>query len=466
MLHRLRQTIQQHDLIRGGAPVLAAVSGGADSLALLHLLHELGVPLICAHFDHQLRPGSEQEADLVRGAARSLGVGFVPGAGDVAAYRRAHGLSPEEAARHLRYRFLFETARRHGAQAVAAGHTADDQAETVLLHLLRGAGLAGLKGMSPRTILPAFDAQMPLIRPLLAIWRAETEAFCRERGLQPVDDPSNRDTTLFRNRLRHAVIPLLERHSPRLRANLLKTARTLAADETVLQGVTEAAWGTVLREAGDGFVGLGRRAFLAQPEGVQARLVRRAAAQLLPDLRDLDFAAVQRALDLARGGRAFGECDLAGGLKLFAEGDALWLAKSPAALPLHLPQVSPGSELTLECPGRLALANGWRLSLEESNMPEEDHDPFRARVDLDKLPPPVKVRSRRPGDRFRPLGMAGSLKLSDFLINEKVPARARAGLPLVVCGDGVVWVAGVRVGERFRVTGETRRAGVLSVRRG
>ena len=203
-------------------PVLAGVSGGPDSLCLLDILHTAGYRVIVAHFNHQLRPEADQEADSVSARARSLGLPFASACADVRAYAGAHRLSLEEAARMLRYQFLFASARKYEAQAVAVGHTADDQVETVLMHFLRGAGLAGLKGMEYRTLLPVFDQQIPLVRPLLSLWRADTEAYCREHALQPHYDVSNTDQAFFRNRLRHALLPELEKYNPRVKESVCR----------------------------------------------------------------------------------------------------------------------------------------------------------------------------------------------------------------------------------------------------
>jgi tRNA(Ile)-lysidine synthase len=166
-------------------PVLAGISGGPDSLCLLDVLRAAGYPVIVAHFNHKLRPEADRESASVSGRARTLGLPFVTDSADVRAYAEANSLSLEEAARTLRYRFLFAAARERGAQAVAVGHTADDQVETVLMHFLRGAGLAGLKGMETLTLLPVFDPQIPLVRPLLTLRRADTEDWCRAHGLAP-----------------------------------------------------------------------------------------------------------------------------------------------------------------------------------------------------------------------------------------------------------------------------------------
>jgi len=207
------------------SPIIVGVSGGADSLCLLGTLHEAGYSLIVAHFDHQLRPDSAEGAKFVQQIAEKYNLHFVSASDDVAAYAKAEKQTTEEAARNLRYRFLFAQARKYNAQAVAVGHTADDQVETVLMHFLRGAGLSGLKGIQPRTILPAFDLEIPLVRPILDFWRDDTVAYCVAHNLTPHEDPSNASDDFFRNRLRHNLIPELEKYNPRFRETLQRTSR-------------------------------------------------------------------------------------------------------------------------------------------------------------------------------------------------------------------------------------------------
>jgi len=276
-------------------PVLVGVSGGPDSLCLMDILRRAGYPLIVAHFNHRLRPEAEQEADAVAGLARTLGLKFVTDSADVRAHALSQGLSLEEAARMLRYRFLFASAREHAAQAVAVGHTADDQVETVLMHFLRGAGLAGLKGMETRSLLPLFDPQIPLIRPLLGMWRGETEAYCRENDLQPHQDASNADQVYFRNRLRHTLIPELEKYNPRLKESLLRSAQALQGDYVALQEILDADWNKVFADQGKGWIAFQRPALVRLSTGIQRNLIRRAGEILRPASRDIGYQALDRA---------------------------------------------------------------------------------------------------------------------------------------------------------------------------
>lgn len=469
MLEDVLRTVCQLDPTR---PVLAGISGGPDSLCLLDVLHTAGYRVIVAHFNHQLRPEADREAAAVAGQARTLNLPFVTEAGDVRQFARAKGLSIEEAARTLRYRFLFAAARREGAQAVAVGHTADDQVETVLMHFLRGAGLAGLKGMEYRSLLPVFDDEIPLVRPLLSLWRADTEQYCRTRGLEPHFDASNADETYFRNRLRHTLIPELQKYNPRFKEALARTARALQGDYAVLQADVAAMWEDAVTATGDGWVAFDQSLLAACDPGLRNGLLRRAGETLRPESRDIGFEALERAEAFVRepGGRMV---DFINGLYLFAESGKVYLAAYEADLPFaQWPQVRNQSSVVSQqlsvSSGQLELENNWTLTIE---MNDTIHhllitDNWTAWLDADLAAGRFTVRGRRRGDRFQPLGMEqGSVKLSDFFINVKLPRRARDRWPLVCAGDEIVWIPGYRIAHRFRVTDQTRRVLKLALQK-
>ena len=209
MLTRILQSATQNCGLRAGHVVLVGVSGGPDSLCLLDALYRLGFQSIAAYFNHRLRPEAEAEQDEVKRFATGLKIPFVGGSGDVARLASDQGKTIEEAAREMRYAFLFESARAYCVDAVAVGHNADDQVETVLMHLLRGSGLAGLRGMDYRT-LTQWDDRIPLVRPLLGLWRDEIMGYCAETGLQPLLDSSNLERAYLRNRIRLDLVPALE----------------------------------------------------------------------------------------------------------------------------------------------------------------------------------------------------------------------------------------------------------------
>lgn len=378
----------------------------------------------------------------------------------------------EGAAREARYAFLFAQASRMQAQAVAVGHTADDQVETVLMHLLRGAGLAGLGGMAVRALPNAWSEAIPLVRPLLAIWREEVLAYCRECRLDPLFDRTNLDTTIFRNRLRHELIPDLETYNPAIRQVIWRSARVLEGDNAVLEGIVQTAWEACAFEHGPDYVGLDLRTLQKQAVGVQRHLLRRAIAELKPTLRDVDFESIARALAFMREPSTSGQIDLIAGLRFLIEDGKLWVAAWEADLPSGgWPQMPEGAKLDLPVPGSIDFPGGWQLKASTVEAKPQlleqvkaNADPYQAWVDGDRLEIPLTVRGRRPGDRFQPLGMeAHSLKLSDLMINLKLPQRARPLWPLVCSGSQIVWLPGYRLAHPFRLRLDSREAVHLSL---
>ena len=453
-------------------PLVVGVSGGPDSLCLLDILHQMGYSLVVAHFDHQLRPDSGLDAARVGSLAQNLGLPFVLGSLDVAAFARERRLSIEEAARIARYRFLYAAARQHSAQAVAVAHTADDQVETVLMHLLRGAGLSGLKGMAYRSETPGWDPDgdlagvgpVPLVRPLLGIWRTEILKYCQEHHLEPMHDPSNADVAFFRNRLRHELIPYLGQYNPRIKEALWRTAQVLAADQAVLEEVTHQAWLRCVSGQGAGYVMLSLGELRGLSLGLQRGVLRQAITCLRPHLRDIDFAAVERAVDCAAQPPHTGQVDLTGGLSLYFEYERLFVMEAGALLTDDdWPQMAGGEARSLAIPGELSLDNGWAIACEPvhfagwNGLSALKSSPYHAWLDAATLSQPLTVRVVRPGERFAPLGMGGhSMKLSDFFINQGLPRRARSNWPLVCSADQVAWVPGYRPAHPFRVQETTR----------
>jgi len=394
---------------------------------------------------------------------------------DVRHYAEKQSISIEEAARTLRYRFLFAAARKHAAQAVAVGHTADDQVETVLMHFLRGAGLPGLKGMEYRTFLPVFDPQIPIVRPLLSLWRSETESYCRTHKLEPHFDASNTDQVYFRNRLRHALIPELEKYNPRFKESVLRTTQALQSDYTALLEVLEEAWKNTLVETGVGWVAFDQPGLAKLSAGLRRNLIRRAAESLRPESRDFGFDVLERAAAFAESSTST-QIDFINGLYLFSEKGKIYLAAYEAVLPfLQWPQVGEQSAISLQLSLNreqiLELGNGWSLSVTEQPLEGDswmlNDDNWSAWLDADRLPAGnLVIRPRRPRDVFSPLGMPGqTIKVQDFYINVKIPRRARLQWPLVCAGEQIVWVVGYRIANPLRITEKTKRILHLEIKR-
>jgi tRNA(Ile)-lysidine synthase len=478
MLNHIDHILQQICRIDKAKPVLAGVSGGPDSLALLDAMDRLGYRLIVAHFNHRLRAEAEVEAKAVQQEAEIRGLQFRLGEADVRSYADENMQSIEEAGRHLRYRFLFREAEASAAQAVVVAHTADDQVETVLMHLLRGAGLDGLKGMPIYSAPNPWSAEVPLVRPLLDTWREEIEEYCRERGLKPFFDLSNRDPAFFRSRIRTELIPTLETYSPSFRLLLSRTIQLLGDDHGFISERLHSTWSSCLIQEGSGFVALDRECLLAQPVAIRRRLIRLAVSRLRPGLRDIGFELVERAITYSGSAGPQQRKDLGSGLSLLLEGGTVWLAAWEAELPaVEWPQLplSDGTcqEYILEPDQKLKFSHEWELDLLE----EKDHaaayrqalhnpDPFQAWIDPGEHPGQVLVRCRKAGDRFSALGMDGrSLRLSDFMINVKMPRRARQAWPLVCLADQIAWVPGYQVGHPFRLKADSVRVYYLRLAR-
>ena len=514
LLARVRQYAQRYRLFNPGETVVVGVSGGPDSLCLLHLLRrlapELRLWLHVAHLHHGLR-GADADADaaFVAELADCWGLPCTVGRADVAALACEAGLSLEEAARQARYRFLTEVVETGGASTLAVGHNADDQAETVLMHFLRGSGAAGLRGMLPNSPLDDYrlfqavfhagigataggdvgqvanlsyeptsrtdvDAGGPpllsgprvpasprlhLVRPILTIARADIEAYCVEYRLAPRFDRSNEDTTFFRNRLRHELLPILETYNPGIRDVLAHTAEVLAGDHAVLSRAVGVAWTTLVSVEGPDEVRFSLPIWRGLPLGLQRATLREAIHRLRRSVRDINWEHVERAVWLAREGHTGQAATLAAGLELQIGYDSLRVAGEGAPWQVDLPQLS--ERLILRAPGVTELSGGWQVSAERLRRDEApddfvNADPWTAHLDAGAVGDALILRPRAPGDRFCPFGLAGhSVKLNEFMIDAKIARDARSGWPLLIGRGGIAWVCGLRLAQPAAIGPDT-----------
>lgn len=477
---RVLQTIRHRALLAPGGRVVVALSGGGDSVALVHVLRELegdGHVRIAAlaHFNHQLRGGAaDEDAAFCRTLADGLDVPFEEGTADVRAAARGLGRSVEDAARLLRYEFLDAVAERLGADAVAVGHSRDDQAETFLLRLLRGAGSQGLAAILPRA--------GRVIRPLLDVPRADLRAYAAERGLAFREDASNRDVSIPRNRVRHELIPYLEREfSPRISAGLARAASIAREEDDYLRlSAIDLARSIVLTPdgpAGDVDVDLDGAALLSLHPAMAARVARVALQGRAPGAF-IGFEVVRRFLDFAADVRPGAALSLPGQQAVHKNGRVRLRAEPPRPRPGAAADgnvFAKGFSFPLPLPGEVSLEpQGWAISAERVEAPGSADKGVGIRSDralavevaADPLRLPLTVRSRRPGDRFAPPGLGHRKKLHDYLIDRKVPRETRDSLPLVVDGaDRIVWVVGEAIGADFRVTERSRGVILLQSRR-
>lgn len=484
VLDRVRRTIRIHDLARPETRVVVALSGGSDSVALAHLVRQLDAAGVlkavgAAHFNHQLRASADRDERLCADIARSFGWPFVADRADVAAIARSEKRSVEDAARTARHAFLERTRVELGADVVALGHTRDDQAETFLLRLLRGAGSRGLAAMHPRN--------GAIVRPLLDCRRAELRAYLAGRGAGYVDDESNADVGIPRNRVRAELIPLLQdRFNPSI-VDVLADQAELARDEWSWM---EDAANQIASRASSRSPAPGELVELVEP--VQKAELDRATLMDAPlALRRL---VLWRAMTAAAGGRpiafdhvqaalALLESETAGagidapGHRLDLVGSRLVLTSSRAEA-VGRPSAKAGAakpgtnffRYPLSIPGEVRLAEAACLVSAESGPaglePPAGRDPAVAIVRSDVCRGPLAVRNRRPGDRFHPVGLGGrQKKLQDFFVDRKVARARRDAVPLVVDdADRIVWVAGYGIDADFRVTDPTQAVLILRLK--
>ncbi len=423
----------------GGVPartLVVALSGGADSVALLDALVALrerrGLRLVAAHLDHGLRPDSGEDAAFCRQLCARLEVPLRVGSADVRARARQDGGGIEEAARRERYAFLRRIRKEEEADAIVTAHNRDDQAETLLLRLLRGSGRAGLAAMRPRS--------RGIVRPLLQVSRAEVLRHLEERSLSWREDATNADRTLVRNRVRHELLPYLEsRFNPRAKEVLARTAGILADEARLLERKARSLLVRAGRRDGDALL-LSRNRLASAPRAV-ARLALRAAFAETGGLRGVRARHVERLLDLLRSRPASGRAlALPGGRVATVRFDELWVGprtepKAPFAYPLRVP-------------GRVQLPGGLAVEAEPASETPGAGERLRVAVPSDAF---LELRTRRPGDRVWRRGREVSLKR--FLMERRIPAEERGALPLLAAGPRVLWFPGTtlegRTGDRW-----------------
>jgi tRNA(Ile)-lysidine synthase len=440
------------------AKLIIAVSGGPDSLALLHLLRTIYPPeyLAVAHLNHQLRPSAADEAQFVADTAAAWHIPYYSREVNVHALAAEQKLSIEAAGRLARYQYFAELANELDAGSVAVAHHADDQAETVLMHILRGSGLAGLRGMLPVATLAGASSCL-LIRPFLHISRFDIEAYCEQHNLQPRHDESNVDTTLFRNRIRHELLPLLATYNSQIKIRLQQLATVTAADYELLDKLLQESWTAVLHAYSSHSIQLKRALWLSLPLSLRRRALRYAVQQLRPFLHDIGFLPIEQARQIIETGHTGAQSALPGDLTLIVGYEYLTLTDDARLLPADLPQLPDDALLAIPVPGQIQLPNGWMLtaSLPENrdlSQIQNNDNRWTAYMDVAESGQ-LTVRARRPGERFQPLGMKGrTVKVKEFMINRKISAHLRQRWPLVVWQDQVVWVVGHHLDERVRVT--------------
>ncbi|MDE2484092.1 MAG: tRNA lysidine(34) synthetase TilS [candidate division NC10 bacterium] len=458
LLNKAQETIDRHRMLAAGETIVLAVSGGVDSMVMLHLLLCLRTryhtSLHVAHLNHDLRgTESAEAADFVRRQCEVYQIPVTIMRADGRALRDRESGSLQAAARDLRYRFLEQVADEQGADRIALGHHRDDQAETVLMNLLRGSGVGGLGGIPP--------VRGRIIRPLIDCSREEIEKYARKEGIPYVEDSSNQSLSYSRNRIRLELLPeLAKRYNPRVVHALANAATILETEDALLDGMADKELCAVLISRSRDTLMLSIPRTVTFPSALRWRIIRRAAEELRAGHPGLTFQQTLAIDRLLMTKDAKGAIHAPGRLRVRRVGDGIVLAVGEGPVrgrivpcPLVVPGVTviPGSSFSL----RSEL-------LERRAMDELAPDAWTALLDADRTGLQLHVRGWEGGDRFVPLGMSGRKKLQDFFVDAKVPRDQRGSVPLVVSDGRIAWVVGFRVDERFKVADSTRR--VLRVR--
>jgi tRNA(Ile)-lysidine synthase len=466
MLRKVKKTIEDYAMLSRGDRVVAAVSGGPDSVALLKILtviaDEYNLSLLVAHLNHGLRgEEGEKDADFVGRLARDMGVESVSKRIDITTFR-GRGQSLEELCRDERYAFLKQAAHEYGATKIALGHHLQDQAETVLMNLFRGSGSDGLRGM-----LPVREGM--IIRPLIQVTREEIGIFLEQQGLSFMNDSSNSQDFYLRNRIRHHLMPLLkDGFNPQMEKNLARTAEIMRLDDDYMERVVAEllqGWG-IFRDAGERKICIPE--LMKLHEALRHRVIRALLIRTAKTGKDIGYRHVKAAAALAQGGQVSGSLDLPGGVTLRREYDLLTFYGKMDRHGLSAHGRS-GAETSgrhlfyygVNIPGQVDVKEaGMTITFQLMAKPDLPLLSGRERIaymDYETMHPPLAIRNAKPGDRMQLLGMKGTKKLKSLFIDEKVPRRQRHLVPILVDQKSILWIAAMRMSEKMRVTDKTRQ---------
>jgi len=439
MLARVKKTLKKYGMLTQGEKLVLGVSGGADSIALLYALNELidyGLELIVAHLNHGIREdAAKREADFVKETAKSLGLTFVYGEVDTLEYKEESGLSLEDAARTLRYKFFNQVLNKHYATKIATAHTLDDQAETVLMRLLRGSGSKGLSGIPP--------VSNSIVRPLIDTSRSEIEQYLSSKGVNWVEDPTNESMEFLRNRVRHDLLVELESYNPQIKETLSRTADILRSEDEFITREALKHFENIFSTNKSELIG-DLKHYRNIEKAIRFSLLRLAIGKLNNSLKNISSIHIISADDFLLSETASGEVELPQGT-VMAKGYDSFLVTRKSELEREF-------SYTIQSEGKWSFPEfEVELSILKTDTLDEN-DESVAYFDPKTVEFPIEVRNFKPGDRFSPLGMMSSKKLQDYFTDIKLPKFLRSRVPIFTCSGEIMWLGGIRMDERFKVT--------------
>lgn len=456
MVNKVLQTINKYHMLSPGDHVIAAVSGGADSVALLSLLcgftQRWRLRLTVAHLNHMLRgPAAQYEARFVAELAQRLGLACFIEERDVRAYQRRQSCSLQEAARVVRYEFLCELRERIGAQKVALGHTASDQAETILMWLIRGTSAAGLAGIPP-------VRNEYFIRPLINVTRAEIETYLNLQHIAFIPDSSASEQHYFRNKIRHHLIPLLEQaYNPQIVKTVNRLGVLMQQDNEMLDSMVQEMVARLVPEAENQAFILPVHHIQRHPAAFQGRIIKALIARITDRSHGIYFSHIDAVQQIINKRGPAKKVQLPGGWTVVREYDALIFTREKLLTNYfcYTFDYVPERIIIQELGKTIILSKQDFCCSDPAVLSADNRCDY---LDYDRVAVPVTVRNYQPGDRFYPLGLGGSKKLKDFFIDHKIPPRKRQTIPIILFQDKIAWVGGLRIDERFRITPATRNA--------
>ena len=470
MIKAVKETAIKHSMFNLGDAILAGVSGGADSIALVHILlklsPEFNLNLGIAHLDHGLRAAeSDRDAEFVSSFAHKMNLPFYSEKADVKKYSSQHKLSIEEAGRILRYQFLSRTAREHGFNKIALGHQKEDTAETFLINILRGSGPQGLSSIPPKRGI--------FIRPLINLNRSDIECFIRSESMEHIIDSSNMDPKFLRNRIRHYLIPFLaSEYNPEIVEILNRTAEILRDEQIWLDSLTGKLFERTRVQSDDANIRLSIPELLKMPIAAARRIIRKSVLEIKGNLNGVGFTHIDAVFELINNRKCKKELDFPGPVRIKREKDILVIIrrKNRGRIKCH-PDYFDRQLCTFEYqimgPQTLYIKEtGLSVQLSELSFAEilelkksnfQTVNPREAYMDMASIGYPLVVRSFRSGDRFSPLGLSGFQKLKKFFINNKLSSSERKNIPILECSGKIIWVAGYRIDDSVKVIPSTKR---------
>lgn len=449
-MDRVLEYMKKFNMVESGDKIVVGVSGGADSLALLHILNKIkddfSLELAVAHVHHGLRgEDADKDAKFVEGICRDWQIPFYIKKADVRKLASKWGLSEEEAGRKVRYDFFEQILKEIKGQKIALAHHRDDQAETILYNLIRGTGLKGLQGMKP-------VREGKIIRPLLQVSRQQIEAYCRENNLEYRIDLTNEENIYTRNRIRNVLIPYIqENFNPNFSENLVRMGDIIREEEEFLSHYSNQLfqkWAKAL----DGEVRIPIDFFISNPKAISRRVIRLAIEKLVESMADISFIHTEEVLNIALYSSTGSMVDLPKNLKAKKDYEAIVIFDDRKSRDI------PSFQYPIAIPGKLYIKE---LDMEIVCQQVEKPDVLRKGIwciyiDRDRIQGELVVRNRRDGDRFQPFGMKGTKKLKDYFIDRKIPREERGAIPLVVDDRNIIWVVGHQINDQYKVTQNTK----------